>query len=162
MTQQTEPTLDALAVRKDEGEALWWFTALSVIKASGADTGGQMTIVEQTEPPNTEGPLHVHHREDEAFFILEGSATFQVGDQTIEAGAGDYLFGPRHVPHKYDTGPDGCRMLFICTPGGNFENIPRQMGVPAQSRTLPPPSDEEPEWERVAAIAKANGCELLA
>jgi mannose-6-phosphate isomerase-like protein (cupin superfamily) len=160
MTQQTEPTLDALAVRKDEGEALWWFAALSVIKASGADTGGQMTILEQTEPPNTEGPLHVHHREDEAFFILEGSATFQVGDQTIEAGAGDYLFGPRHVPHKYDTGPEGCRMLFICTPGG-FEDLVIGMSRPAESLTLPPSSTEEPDWERVGADAAANGCELL-
>ena len=162
MTHQVEPALSPVAVHKDEGEAYWWFAALSVIRATGADTGGQMTIVEQTEPPNAVGPLHVHHREDEAFWILQGSATFQVGDQTIEASAGDYLFGPRDIPHKYDTGPEGCRMLFICTPGGNFENIVREMGVRAESRTLPPPSDEVPDWERVAAIARSNGCELLA
>ena len=47
------------------------------------------------------------------------------------------------------------------TPGG-FENLVRGMGQPAQSRTLPPPSDEEPDWEHVAAVAKANDCELLA
>jgi hypothetical protein len=52
-------------------------------------------------------------------------------------------------------------MLFICTPGG-FENLVRGMSVPAQSRTLPPPSDEEPDWEHVAAVAEANRCELLA
>ena len=58
-------------------------------------------------------------------------------------------------------GPQGCRMLFICTPGG-FENLVREMSVPAGSRTLPPPSDETPDFEQVAAIARANGCELLA
>jgi mannose-6-phosphate isomerase-like protein (cupin superfamily) len=163
MMQQTNrsQTLDPLLVSKDEGEARWWFNALSVIKATAADTGGQMTIVDQSEPPNAEAPLHVHHREDEAFWILEGSATFQVGDTTIEASPGDYLFGPRDVPHKYTVGDAGCRMLFICTPGGNFENVVREMSEPAPRRTLPPPSEEEPDFERIAAIAAANGCELL-
>ena len=157
----TEQALQATAVRSDEGEARWWFAALAVIKATGADTGGQMTIVEMTEPPGSDTPLHVHHREDEAFWILEGGATFQVGDATIEASAGDYLFGPRDIPHKYTVGDAGCRMLFICTPGGNFENVVREMSVPAQRRTLPPPSDEQPDFARIAAIAEANGCELL-
>lgn len=161
MTQQIEPTLEAMAVRSDAGEARWWFAALAVIRATGADTGGQMTIVEMNEPPGAQAPLHVHHREDEAFWILEGGATFVVGDQTIEASAGDYLFGPRDIPHRYTAGDAGCRMLFICTPGGNFENLVREMSVPAQSRTLPPPSDEEPDFARIAAIAQANGCELL-
>src|SRR5918994_733678 len=69
MTQQTQPTLDPVAVRSDEGEARWWFEALAVIKASGADTGGQMTIVEMTYPPDADTPLHLHHREDEAFWM---------------------------------------------------------------------------------------------
>jgi hypothetical protein len=47
------------------------------------------------------------------------------------------------------------------TPGG-FENLVGGMSTPAQSRTLPPRSDEEPDWEHIAAVAQANGCELLA
>lgn len=156
-----EMTLHPAAVHTDEGEARWWFAALAVIKATAADTGGAMTIVEITEPPGAEAPLHVHHHEDEGFWILEGSVTLHVGDTVIEASAGDYAFGPRDIPHRYVVGPEGCRMLFICTPGG-FENLVREMSVPAGSRTLPPPSDEAPDFERVAAIAKANGCELLA
>jgi hypothetical protein len=107
-----------------------------------------------------EGPLHVHQKDDEGFYILEGDATFQIGDTTIEASAGDFLWGPHGIPHRYSTGPAGCRLLFVMTPGG-FENLVRGMGVPAESRTLPPPSDEEPDWEHVAAVAKANDCELL-
>ena len=162
MTQQAEQTSQPVRIPSDGGEARWWFDALAVIKCTGADTGGQMTIVEMTYPQNADTPLHVHHREDEAFWMLEGSATFQVGEQTLEGSAGDYLFGPRDIPHKFTVGPDGCRMLFICTPGGNFEDLVREMSVPAERRTVPPASDEEPDLERIAAIAEAHGCELLA
>lgn len=160
MTEERQMA-EATFVPHDGGEARWWFDALAVIRATGADTGGQMTIVEMTEPPGTEAPLHVHHREDEAFYILEGAATLQVGDESFEVGPGDYAFGPRGVPHRYTVGPNGCRMLFICTPGGNFENLVREMSQPAGERTLPPGGGEEPDMERVAAIAEANGCELL-
>jgi mannose-6-phosphate isomerase-like protein (cupin superfamily) len=161
VTELTQPTLEPTAIAADAGEARWWFDALAVIKATGADTGGQLTIVEMTYPPLADAPLHVHHREDEAFWILDGSATFIVGEQTIPARAGDYLFGPRHIPHKFTVGPNGCRMLFICTPGGNFEDLVREMSVPAQSRTVPPPADEHPDIARLAAIANAHGGELL-
>lgn len=161
MTLDATDALKTLAVQKDEGEARWWFDGLALIKVTAADTDGHMTIVEMRQPPGAEAPLHVHYREDEAFFVLEGSATIQVGDETFEASAGDYVFGPRGVPHKYKLGPEGCRMLFICSPGG-FEKLVREMSEPAKSRTLPPPSEGKPDWERIAAVAQANGCELLA
>jgi quercetin dioxygenase-like cupin family protein len=160
MTQQTE-ALKPFATRSGEGEARWWFANLSELKVTAEQTGGQLSIVEVTEPPNVAGPLHVHYREDEGFWILEGDVTFEVGGETIHGRAGDFVWGPRGIPHRYAVGENGCRMLFIMTPGG-FENLVREMSVPAQSRTLPPPSDEEPDWEHVAAVAKANGCELLA
>ena len=143
------------------GEARWWLDGLAVIKATAASTGGQLTIVEVTEPPGAEAPLHVHHNEDEGFFVLEGSVTIYVGDESVDARAGDFAWGPRDVPHRYTVGPDGCRMLFVCTPGG-FEKLVREMSEPARSLTLPPPSDQEPDWEHVAKVAAANGCELLA
>ena len=81
--------LQPVAVAKDEGGARWWFGGLAVIKATAADTGEQMTIVEIAELPGTEAPLHVHHREHEGFWILDGDVTFEVGDTTIEAHVGD-------------------------------------------------------------------------
>jgi quercetin dioxygenase-like cupin family protein len=150
----------ATAIRAGEGEARWWFAALAEIKASAADTDGQLTIVEVTEPPGAQAPLHVHHREDEGFWILDGDVTFNVGDVTIEARAGDFAWGPRDVPHRYTVGPDGCRMLFILTPAG-FEGLVRDMSEPAAERTIPPASDEAPDMERVARVAQAYGCELL-
>lgn len=160
MTQQTQ-LLDPVATRAGEGEARWWFQCLAEIKVTGEQTGGRLSIVEITEPPGAVAPLHVHHRDDEGFWILEGDVTLQVGDATIEAHAGDFAWGPRGIPHRYTVGDAGCRMLFIMTPGG-FEDLVRGMSMPAQSRTLPPASGEEPDWEHIAAVAKANGCELLA
>lgn len=159
-TNSPAQALKPVTVGNDEGEARWWFNGLAVIKATAADTAGQMTIIEMTEPPGVEAPLHVHDREDEAFWLIEGDVTFEVGDRRIEAHAGDYVFGPRGIPHRYIVGDAGCRMLLITTPGG-FEELVIAMSEPAESRTLPPPSEEEPDWERVAAIAKAHGCELL-
>ncbi len=162
-----EATLDnglkPTAVRRDEGEARWWFGSLAVIKATAADTGGQMTIVEVTEHPGVEAPLHVHHRDDEGFWILEGDVTLTVGDAIIEASAGDYVFGPRDIPHAYKVGDRGCRMLFIMTPGG-LEEVLRATSEPAPSRTLPPLSEAEPspeEIEGVKAVVKEYGYEFL-
>ena len=119
-----------------------------------------MTIVEVTNPPGFEGPLHVHHREDEGFWILEGDATIEIGDTTIEAHAGDYALGPRDIPHRYTVGNAGCRMLFILTPGG-MEDLIMELSEPATSRTLPPPPEEEPDMKAIRAIAEKYGAELL-
>lgn len=159
MTDDTQ-VLEPMTTRKNEGEARWWFACLAEIKVTTEQTGGLLSIIEITEPPNAAGPLHVHHHEDEGFWILEGNVTFEVGDTTINASAGDFAFGPRDIPHRYTVGDAGCRMLFIMTPGG-FEGLVRDMSIPAQSRTLPPASDQEPNWQHVATVAKAYGCELL-
>ncbi len=141
-------------------ELRWWFGALAEIKLTGAESGGAMTVVEVTEPPGAEAPLHVHHREDEAFVVLDGEVTLEVGGASVVARAGDVGYGPRDVPHRYTVGPDGCRMLFVCTPAG-FEGLVRDMSEPAPERALPPPSRDEPDYERVGAIAADYGCELL-
>jgi len=163
MTEQTAQmrALEPVAVAAGEGEARWWGPGLAEVKTTAAETNGRMTILEITDPPNTQAPLHVHHQDDEGFWILEGSATFEVGDETFEVRAGDYLFGPRDIPHRYTTGPEGCRMLFIFTPGG-FEDLLRAVSVPAERRTLPPADLVAPTPSaRMQAAIRAHGCEIL-
>ena len=149
-----------VATRRGEGEARWWFGALVEIKLTAEDTGGQLAIVEIAEPPGAEAPLHVHHREDEGFWVLEGAVTFEAGGTTVEAGSGDFVFGPRDVPHRYVVGDQGCRMLFILTPAG-MEDLIRELSEPAESRSLPPPLEEEPDMERIQGLGKAYGIEML-
>ena len=107
-------------------------------------------------------PLHVHRRDDEGFWILEGNVTFEVGGNVIEAHAGDYLFGPRNIPHRYVVGSDGCHMLFITVPGG-LEDLIRDTSEPAPSRTVPPPPDppDRAEMERLSALVAKRGYEFV-
>lgn len=151
-------TLPAQALRTGEGEARWWFGQLATVKATSADTGGAYTLVEIEVGPGYETPLHIHHREDETFWMLEGDATFQVGDQTVDASAGMYLFGPRGVPHKWAAGPRGARMLYLFAPGG-FEELIEAMSVPAEALTPPPPDVTPPA--NAVEIAREFGIELL-
>lgn len=151
---------EASSVRRGEGEALWWFGALAEIKATGADTAGQLTLVEITCAPGYEGVPHVHHREDEGFWILEGEVTLEVAGETIEMVTGDYAFGPRDIPHSFKVGDTGCRMLFIFTPAG-IEDFIRKTSEPAQSRATPPPSQQAPDIEELKELAKEYGAEIL-
>jgi mannose-6-phosphate isomerase-like protein (cupin superfamily) len=146
-----------------EGEAWWWVGVLATIKATKEQTGGRYTLVEILAPEGYPGVLHVHHSEDEGFWILEGELTFYVGDQTLKARPGSLLFGPKDVPHAFtvDSGP--ARLLFVLSPAG-FEDLIREMGEPARERTIPPPPEEPPgeaEMQQMAAIAAKYGNEIL-
>ena len=141
------------------GQQRWFFGMLAEVKASAADTAGAYTLVEITAPAGLESPLHVHHREDEGFYVLDGSVTVQVGDETVELGAGRHAFGPRGIPHRFTIGPDGARMLWLLTPGG-FEELIDEASVPAERPTVPPPTVMPPE--DAAEIVLRHGNELLA
>ena len=146
-----------------EGEAWWWFGLLATIKATADQTGGQYTLVEILAPEGFASPLHVHHFEDEGFYILEGEMTFYVGDQTIKAQPGSFLFGPKEVPHAFavDSGP--ARLLFVLSPGG-FEDLIRDMGEPAKELSIPPQPEappDEAQMQQMAAIAARHGNEIL-
>jgi quercetin dioxygenase-like cupin family protein len=152
--------LNAVAVATGNGEARWWSGTLAEIKATAADTGGQFTLVEVTCPPNFKGARHVHHMEDEAFWLLNGHMDLEVGGKQVDLNPGGYAFGPRNIPHSFTTGDAGCRVLFIMTPGG-FENLLLQVSEPALTRTVPPPSNKKPDLARLQKIVARYGNEIL-
>jgi quercetin dioxygenase-like cupin family protein len=157
---QAVKVLDAVAVATGKGEARWWFGMLAEIKATTADTGGQFTLVEVTCPPGYQGVRHIHHNEDEGFWLLDGLLDLEVGGNHTKMQAGDYAFGPRDIPHGFSAGDKGARVLFILTPGG-FENLIMASSEPAKTRTTPPHSDEMPDFARLQAIVKQFGGEIL-
>ncbi len=156
---QTTTDNRSFTVRPDEGEARWWFGSLTQIKATAEQTDGHLTLVELEYPAEAVVPLHMHHNEDEGFYILEGGATFQVGDETVEAGAGSFLYGPRDVPHGFRAGPDGVRLLYLFLPGG-FEGFIRETSEPAAELRIPP-ADVVPDPDRVGAALPRYDAELL-
>ena len=141
-----------------QGDARWFFGMLATIRATAADTDGQYTLVEVLAPPGLGTPLHVHYTEDEGFLILEGDVALYVGDERIEATAGQFAFGPRDVPHRFEVGPAGARMLWVLTPAG-FEDFVEAVSIPAEAMTVPPPEVVPPE--NAADIAARYGGEIL-
>jgi mannose-6-phosphate isomerase-like protein (cupin superfamily) len=140
------------------GQPRWFFGMLAEVKASSADTDGRYSLVEITAPAGLEVPLHVHHVEGEGFYVAEGSITIQVGDETVEVGAGEHAYGPHGVPHRFKAGPDGARMLWVLAPGG-FEDMIDAVSVPAEAPTVPPADVLPPA--NAAEIILRYGNELL-
>jgi mannose-6-phosphate isomerase-like protein (cupin superfamily) len=93
---RTETPLPMNVIAPDAGRAWWWFGQLANVKAGADETHGRYTLVEILAPPHYATPLHRHHREDEAFWVLEGGeTTFEVGGETVEGPPGTYLVAPR-------------------------------------------------------------------
>jgi len=140
-------------VTSETAEAVWFVGCLALIKASTESTAGALAMVEFTHPADFATPPHIHHEEDEAFYILEGAMRGFCGNDEWRATAGDFVWLPRGIPHGYATdGGEMLRTLAITVPTG-FEGFVREAGEPARERTLPPPSDLDVP-KLVAAAAK--------
>jgi quercetin dioxygenase-like cupin family protein len=147
-----------LAVRSGEGEARWWLGNLALFKATSAETGGRLTVMEITEPPGETTPPTVDHRRDVGIWVLEGELTYRIGESTGTAGPGDFLYVPRGTPQSWQTGEQGGRYLAIWVPGG-IEEFVRQVSEPAERPVLPPPLEQPPDGERLQALAREYGVE---
>ena len=147
------------AVHRDDAAAYWSLGELLTMYATAEQTGGAFSLMEERLPKGAEPPPHVHRREDEAFFLLDGELTVRVGDETFGARPGSFVFCPRDVPHLLTVESDEVRMLTLCTPGG-VEQLFVELGEPATSRTLPE-DDGEPDVERIVTLAAHYGAEVL-
>ena len=99
-------------------------------KVTAQDTNGAFLLIETEADFQGGVPPHVHYREDETFYILSGRIVFQVGDQTLEVGPGDTVYGPRDIPHAWTVvSPEGAQLLIMFTPGENFQNFALAMAA---------------------------------
>jgi quercetin dioxygenase-like cupin family protein len=144
-----------------EKEALNWLGELAIIHVTGKETNGSYCIIELYATTKGSPPWHVHHNEDESFYIIDGKFTFFVGDKTYEATSGDYLLAPRDIPHTYTVdSPGHARLLMICSPAG-FENAVRDMSTPATSLVPPNPEEAELNFDKITDIAAQYGVEFI-
>jgi quercetin dioxygenase-like cupin family protein len=94
------------------------------VKVSGSDTNGNLAIFEQTSLSQGKGtPLHIHHNQDEVFFIIEGAYYFQVGEDKFELSKGDSIFLPRKVPHAWTQVSETGKMTVTMQPAGKLEDF---------------------------------------
>jgi quercetin dioxygenase-like cupin family protein len=149
-----ETILKSIAVPSGEGKALLVLPGETVIlKATSADTDGAYTLIEVIDEPQAGPPLHLHRREDEAFYILEGTFTFQIGDRTMTATAGWFMTAPKGVPHSYkNIGTTPARMLTLFVPAG-IENFFEDLSKLTAAGTL--------DIDSIVAVSAKQGIEVV-
>jgi quercetin dioxygenase-like cupin family protein len=120
-----------------------------------ADSGGRIALMDNVVPAGAKGPPLHHHDFDEAFYVLEGEATFQLGDDLVTRGAGELVWAPRGAHHAFanQSGSD-IRWLLICAPAG-FERYFQRMAA-EEAGVEPPPEALEP-WPEVIVVGPRIG-----
>ena len=128
---------------------------------TGVETNGAFAMFEDYVPPGNGSPPHVHHREDEMFYVIEGEFEFTVAGESKRLGAGDFLLGRRDVPHNFkNVGSSPGRMLITVTPAG-FEGFFAEIGMELCSKEdmpVPPTADD---IEKLLAAAPKYGVEIF-
>jgi quercetin dioxygenase-like cupin family protein len=153
-------TRQAIVRQGDEGEAIWAVGSLFMVKLAVEESGGSLSVMQVTSLPGGATPLHVHHAEAEAFYLLDGEMTYQAGEKVFELRPGSFVYLPKDVPHRFRIrGTVPAKFLAVGIPGG-VEHLYREVGVPATSLTLPSPPTPE-EFGRWPAAAPKFGLELL-
>jgi quercetin 2,3-dioxygenase len=104
-------------------------TSPNDIKVSSKDTDGKLTVFEYTGNVKGGPPLHIHHKQDEIFFIVEGEYTFKVGEDIHYLKSGDTIFLPRKVPHAFTQTSDKGKMYFMFQPSGKMEDYFRKLAT---------------------------------
>ena len=146
--------------RQSLDHSVWYNGSLMTFLATGEDTQGQFALIEAVQRKGNVPPPHIHHREDEIFYVLEGELTVSVSDRTIKATPGTMVFLPRNVPHSFTIDSEQGRMLILLTPAG-FEGWFKELSVPAPAMTLPPATEVAREdVQRMLEVAPRYGLEF--
>lgn len=158
-----EPLIPPLIASRDDAPAYWQGDILWLILATGVQTNGQYSLLEQLCREGS-GPGPHQHEQHEALYLTEGEAEVHVGDQTVQAKAGSLVFIPRHTTHSFRISSPTARLLNSYSPAG-FEEFVMQTAVPAAARTLPPPGqvgNPTLDHAQLAALAAKYGMTMPA
>ena len=119
--------------------------ALFHFLATGEQTAGDHSLIEIQVLAGNEPPAHTHEHEDEMYFILEGRMRFEVGERTIDATPGSYVYLPRGVQHSFKVNSDRAHVLMWLTPAGleqwfwdNSAPVPDMLPMPLPAGPPPP------------------------
>lgn len=159
---QADAHIRPYVLSEQEGNGISFLGAYMLTKAAAQDTGGKFCLFDQRVPPGYAIPRHIHHHEDEAWYILEGDATFYCGDESFTAGKGAWIFLPHGMAHTFKTGQTGARLLTMTAPG-DFANFVAEVGHPASEADVEQPSapPDEAAMARLAEIAARHDIELV-
>lgn len=158
-SRREEPIVSTADTETTKGQPLWFFVNLARVLIAPGDTDGTVGVVELTGTQGELPPLHIHHREDETFVVLEGELTLHLPGASRTVRAGEAAFAPKGVPHVYRVESPQARWLGVSTPAG-FASFVLAASDPAEADELPP-ADRPVDMERLMAVADAHGIEIL-
>lgn len=152
--------MSELTIRQpDQGRTVGVVGDIYRVLVTGAETGGRYATIEATVLPGGGPPPHVHSREDETFYVLEGEVTFQIGEETVVAKPGTFVHMPIGQPHAFKNETErAAKMLISFAPAG-LEDYFFEIGQPLESE-LPPRSTQE-EIQKLLAVAPRYGLEIM-
>ena len=160
----TRSDVRALIVKPSEGRSVSLGGMGVVFKVSGANTGGAFAVVEHPIEPGRLVLPHVHRREDEYSYVLEGTIGARVGDHEIVAGPGSYVMKPRGLMHTFwNAGPAPARLLEVIAPAG-FETYFAELaeaGDPGRRQELATKYDVTYSWDWVPELTAKYNLKLL-
>jgi quercetin dioxygenase-like cupin family protein len=137
------------------------FGELVACKIPSCQTGGAYSLFEVVTQPGSGPPPHIHHREDEALYVLEGEYEFLDEDRTFKPAAGSLIYVPKGNLHAHKNIGEGIgRLLVSQTPGGLYEQFFEEIGEERKDRTTAPVSENPPDMERIAKTAAEYGIEI--
>lgn len=132
---------EEILLTQGEGESLWVLGDLYTFKATGKQTNGTFTVIDQIIQPQNGPPPHIHHREDETFYVLEGKFSFLCGDKQRVLEAGSFIYIPKGTIHTFkNINEQQGRLLVTITPAG-LEDFFYSIGTPAAGMATPPDFD---------------------
>ena len=149
----------AYLLRPGEGESVWSLGGRFTTKVRDIDVDGRFALVEVLATRASEPPLHIHHREHEAWYVLEGQLTLHVADDVLTATSGSFAFAPMGIPHAFTVDVEPTRVLIFATPAG-FERFANDLGVPAVSDD-PPAGLSVPGPDILGPAAARYGIEIV-
>jgi quercetin dioxygenase-like cupin family protein len=146
-------------LKAGEGVSVWSLGGRFTVKVASEDAKNRFSLVETLAFQSTEPPRHIHHREDEAWYVLDGKMTFYVGDEVLEASSGCFVFAPMGIPHTFTVDVEPTRVLVFASPAG-FEHFALELGEPAMDDTQPPDLTVPPA-EVLGPVAERYGIEVV-
>jgi quercetin dioxygenase-like cupin family protein len=142
----------------DSGDSLWFLDTRMTVLAGGDQTGGAFTFLEWEAAQGFGPPRHIHHREDEAFYVLDGELAVECGDRGWTVGPGGFVFLPHDIAHAFVVSKGPARGLQITSPAG-FERFITELGRPAERAGVPEPS--VPDIARLSSVMTRYGYEMV-
>ena len=141
--------------------SLWVLGEFVTYKVPSHQTGGAYALFEVATQPGTGPPLHIHHREDESFYVLAGEYEFLIGRKILRVGAGSLLYVSKGTLHTHRGVGEGVgRMLVTQTPGGLYERFFEEVGKPVNGDSGPFVFEDQPAMKRIVEVAATYGIEI--